>query len=278
MLPLAKSDRVRLLVLQLALLACTPLEPQGDTPSAGGASAIDQVGLPNAPAADWSCLESLAEESALSPTGSNGRRWTYSRQVVDYVTGQPIPNVRVRACQLLDTTCDNPVAEVASAADGWMEVLLTEDFNGYFEFQSATTVPHIVFPTFLSPRSGSNVVPVPLPDPQATVALTASFGIPVDLTLGIVIIYMFNCEGVPAQGLRLSSDREGEPWYTVSGFPTFAAQATSAQGLGGFVNVSPGISVVQVERGDGTPLATPQAVLVRSGWMSTLMWDPSGSP
>jgi hypothetical protein len=73
--------------------------------------------------------------------------------------------------------------------------------------------------------------------------------------------------------------QDASRWYFVGSLPSSMAEATGDTGLGGFINVRPGIAVVRADLpGSPVPIAAPQSVLVRPGWMTGLRIVPPAEP
>jgi hypothetical protein len=105
-------------------------------------------------------------------------------------------------------------------------------------------------------------------NPLGQQALAMQVGVTLEPELGHLLIRVFDCEGAPASGVQLSNDRGGEPFSFVSGLPSTGADVTTADGLGGFINVPPVLVVLQgVEVDDKRVISTP-SVSVRSQWFT----------
>jgi hypothetical protein len=268
-----------------AVSACTPLEPGSDIPMLRAFGSADAGVFPlgaaasaTGAAAAWSCLSSLERQDTLVRPADAERRWVYSTRALSFLTGQVIPGLSVRACREADVNCDQPLTEARVAdADGWVDVPVTEGFTGYFEFTAPTIVPAILVYNELQQNSGSLRNPLAMLEVDAVATLSAALGRPQNASLGLFITTVYDCNGLTAEGIELTHDRGGDPWYLVDGLPSFAARSTAQQGVGGFVNVSPGISAVRMLK-DGKPLGTPQSAFIRAGWSTAVVWDPSGTP
>jgi hypothetical protein len=105
----------------------------------------------------------------------------------------------------------------------------------------------------------------------STLALTGlamQARIPLEPTLGHVLLSVFDCMGAPASDIQLVSDAGGVAFVFVDGLPAPGRDVTSDAGVGGFVNVPTGYALLEGRRAaDGRVLGTTN-VLVRSGWFS----------
>jgi hypothetical protein len=249
------------------VLGCTEFEPGSDTLLDEGDSRL----LPGPPGEDWSCLNSVSDETVAPVFAGNAPRVVYSVQFVDLSSGQVYRNLEVRACGMTDVNCLTPVASgLRVDTEGWVDVPLFEGFTGYLEVTSEETLPYMFYLT-------QPLEPQTTPEFPLGMVSLESIGPLVQLVsgtyaegTGIVALRIFDCQGVPAAGVSLSSDPDGRAFYFAGGLPTSTETATGPDGLGGFVNMSPGATVVQASTRNGSPIRGPQTVVVRSGWMSAL--------
>jgi hypothetical protein len=101
-------------------------------------------------------------------------------------------------------------------------------------------------------------------------ALSAATGRQQELSLGLVHLRVFDCDGASAPGVTFSINQtEAWPWYFVGDYPTSDANETTDLGLGGFINVTPGVALVEAElSGSGLAIAPAESIIVRPGWMT----------
>jgi hypothetical protein len=94
---------------------------------------------------------------------------------------------------------------------------------------------------------------------------------------GLIALRIFDCNGKTAPGVTLSTAEDTAiPWYFVGGFPSGMQTETGPEGLAGFVNVSPGLTIFEASNKDATLLGGVQSVVVRAGWMSSMYVRPPG--
>lgn len=229
---------------------------------------------------DWSCLRPADELGALV-TNPEAPRLIQSLQVVSLTTGAVLPGISVRACAQRDVDCVEPITPtMIPDADGWVDVPLYEGFDGYLEISGDVIVPTTLFYSNpLGMETRSDETPLGLVEKSVLPSLSAATGTAQDENLGLVYLRAFDCGGVEAPGIVFSIDRPGVGWYFIDGLPTVSAEETAASGLGGFMNVPPGVAVVNAAIGaSGTAIAPPKSVVVRRGWMAGLRWVPKVSP
>lgn len=256
-----------LLSLPMAL-ACTDYEPASDSLPE---DTINELGP------EWSCLNRTVEPPTVPTFSGTVPRVVFSIQVVDLSTGQIYPDAQVRACGLADVNCDAPVTDLLSVdAEGWVDVPLFQNFTGFLEITSPETVPYLFYLT--EPLAPTSTIEYPL----AVVSL-ASLGPLVQLVgvdpqpgTGVIAVRVFNCTGDTTSGASLTTQSRGVPWYFVDGLPTGMGSATGAEGIAGYVNVPPGLAVVEVRAPDGTMVAGPQSLVVRANWLSAVYVKPPG--
>lgn len=226
---------------------------------------------------DWTCLGSVAPPPMLLATPS-GERLVQSVRFVDLATGDVATNISVRACAQRDVDCLEPLTGLLPLdADGWVDVPLFEGFDGFLEITGETVIPTLLFYAApLSPGTEVDRTPLGLVQREILPALSGATGTQQDPRSGLVVLRSFDCSGDPAPGVSFDIDKAGFPWYFVGGLPSSTATFTAGEsGLGGFINVAPGIAVVNaVLPGSALPIATPRSVLVRGGWMTAMRFVP----
>lgn len=256
-------------------IACTEFEPGTDEL---GPEMVTQQQFPApGPGRDWSCL-SAAEPPPMLLRDPAGERLVQSLQILNLATGQVIPNVSVRACSQRDVECTTPLTEnIPLDAQGWVDVPLFEGFDGFLEVTGESLMPTVLFYADpLAPGSEVDHTPLALVELALLPALSGATGTPQELTRGLVVLRSFDCRGDAAPGVTFSIDKPGVPWYFVGGLPSSTAVATAPEsGLGGFINVEPGIAVVNAALpGSPLPIAAAKSVLVRPGWMTAMRFLP----
>jgi hypothetical protein len=264
-----------LLALVPSVVACTEFEPGTDELSE--ASAVTLQGSPG-PGREWGCVSQPAAPRDLvtSPVGAD--RLVQSVQILSLVSEQVIPDISVRACSQRDIECTAPLTENLSLdAEGWVDLPLYEGFDGFLEITGETVMSTALF--YADPLTlGTEVdrTALGLVETALLPALSGATGTQQDPEFGLVVLRAFDCQGEPAPGVTFSIDKPGAPWYFVGGLPSSTAVATEAgSGLGGFINVAPGIAVVDAELpGAPAPIARPKSVVVRQGWMTALRFLP----
>lgn len=261
-------------------MGCTDYEPASDTLALTGVPpGFNDDGPAEAsgpPGEDWSCLARPAEQASAPVFSGNAPQVIYSLQMVDLSSGVIYRNLQVRACALTDVSCANPLTDMLGVNEqGRVDVPLFQNFTGYLEITSDELVPQLFYVNApLQPRTQ--------PDFPLAMVSIASLGPllqllgAVEANTGIIAIRTFDCQGVTANGVSLTSNNDqARPWYFVDGLPSSTESETGPEGLAGFINVPPGLNVVRAEGADGTDLG-PQSMVVRPGWMSSMYLRPPG--
>lgn len=271
--PLLSPHRIALAAGCSVLWAsCTPFEPGSDelTAETPSLSAATSTG-----GADWSCLNLPRPEAAV--VSPRAPQLLQSLQVLSSATNLVPPNVSVRACAQRDPECLAPLTPATPIdAEGWVDLTLYEGFDGYLEITADTLVPTMLF--YADPLDADrsvDTVPVGVVENAVLPSLAQAIGTSQSPELGLVYLRAFDCQGVAAPGVTFSIDRAGSAFYFVGGLPSATASETSAFGLGGFVNVGPGVVVVDAELPAlGRSLASAKSLLVRKGWMTGIRFIP----
>ncbi len=246
--------------------ACTPLA-DGSVPLGDDALGLGDGGLvPTSGGEAFQC-----EESAPPQAGNEEpERVTLSIIIVDTTTDSPPPDLQVNACQLIDVSCESPVTPepVAPGQDGSVTLDLPYAFNGFLEMTSEQTVPAMYFvPQAL--EQDTVVPPLGLISPRALEALATGNGVTLDTEgRGLVLLRTYDCEGNAAAGIELESDRAGEVFMFVEGLPIVGAAQTRADGLGGFINVPPGLVRVEGTHAASASPVGSASLVVRGQWMT----------
>ena len=256
------------LVLAPLALGCTEYEPASDSLPEG---TISELGP------EWSCLNRPAEPSSVPTFSGTAPRVVFSIQVVDLSTGQIYPDAQVRACGLSDINCINPVTDMLGVdAEGWVDVPLFQNFTGFLEITSPDLVPYLFYLTEPLAAASTSEYPLAVVSLASLGPLVQLVGVDPQPGTGVIAVRVFNCTGDTTSGASLTTQTRGVPWYFVNGLPTGMGTETGAEGIAGYVNVPPGLTVVEVRAPDGTLVAAPQSLVVRAGWLSAVYVKPPG--
>jgi hypothetical protein len=205
-------------------------------------------------------------------------RIIYSLQMVDLSSGAIYRSIQVRACPLTDVDCTNPLTDYLTVNEqGRVDIPLFQNFTGYLEIRSDEIVPQLFYMTEpLQPQTAPEF-------PLAMVAidnlppLAQLVGLPLQPTMGLIALRVFDCKADTAFGVSLSTEEGGAvPWYFVGGLPSGEQTETGPEGLAGFLNVAPGVAVFEAVNSEGTLLGGLQSMVVRPGWMSSMYLRPPG--
>lgn len=271
--------------------SCTPFEPGTDQLGPDAQLEMDIAAEQPGPAQsatanmaagtgmDWSCLSDEDELGPLVASPLGAPRLVKSLRVLSLATGEILAGVTVRACAQRDIDCAEPLtAAIPTDANGWVDLPLYEGFDGYLEITGDTIVSTALFYADpLESASQADRTPLGLLEKELLPSLSGATGQVQDRNLGLVYLRTFDCQGDAAPGVTFTIDKPAWQWYFVDGLPSSMAEETAADsGLGGFINVPPGIAVVNaVLPGAERPIARPKSVLVRADWMTGLRFIPT---
>ena len=261
---------------ELLLLTCgIHAGCSGFAPGSDVLPAQEMNGLNPASDERWGCLNSNSRTAEAPVFSGAAPRVVLSLQIVDLSTGQIYPDAQVRACGLADITCENPVTERLQVdVRGWVDVPLFQGFTGFFEITSPQIVPYLFYLTEPVPAQSVTEYPMAAISLASLLPLIQLVGETYEEGTGLLAARAFDCSGNTASGVSLSTRNEGVPWYLVDGLPTARASMTAADGLGGYLNVSPGLALIDVKAPNGSSIAGPQSMVVRPGWMSVVYIRP----
>lgn len=257
-----------------SLVACTEFEPGDDV--LGGADNRLLDGEPPE-GEDWRCVTSAsidAVDAALVTAADSTQRITQAIQFLNIGTGTVPPGALVRACGRADVDCAQPLtSDYPLTADGWVNIPLPVGFNGYLEIRAETILSTMLFLGEPLQRPRPSNYPVALVEKAILPGVSGATGTMQNDSTGLLTIRVFDCQDVSASGVSFSQQQAGVEWYYVDGLPSAEASETSSEGLGGFINTPPGVSIITTTGRAAQPLASSKRVAVRAGWMTGLrMW------
>lgn len=231
------------------------------------------------PGFDWSCLEEGGTTSvAPFVVASESERVIYSARIVDFTTRDIARGVSIRACVVTDVNCSQPITSpIFASEDGWFDVPLFRGFDGYLEYGGDNYVPHTLYLT--EPMSASITLDFPLHviDLDSLSSLSGLIGVNINPEAGLISVRSFDCQGVTADGVMLNKSGDGVRWYFADGLPTSAETRTGGDGLGGWVNVPPGLAAVAAVAPTGAAISGEQTLVVRPGGVATAYIWPRGT-
>jgi hypothetical protein len=211
------------------------------------------------------------------PPGATGGIIVYSLQLVDLATDEPHANATVRACGLTDVMCDTPVTPtMMTDSEGWVSLRLTQNFVGFLEIVSERAVPYVFYLPSEGLRRTTSDYPLAMIGLESFQGLLATYQLPLDPTLGGIAFRSFDCQGNPARGVELTSDRSGVPWYFDQGLPNTERRQTDESGLGGFVSSEPGLSILEASLPDGRTIES-MSIIVRPSWIAAGYLRPAAA-
>jgi hypothetical protein len=255
-----RRGRVLATVALAGALGCTELAPGSDTLEQG-------VGMsrPDAGAADprWACLDEPAGGAAslVVPIVE------LTLVVTDVVMRAAPAGLQGRACAKADVLCETPLTDaVGLEDDGALHLLVPQRFDGFVELTSPSTVSTLFFLDRELIRDSTEALTVVTT--VALGALAAQGNVVLDPALGHLLVRTFDCVGAPAAGVRLETQAGGTPFAFVDGLPNIGRDVTTADGVGGFVNVPLGYAVVEGYRVEGDRSLGTANVVVRQGWFT----------
>jgi hypothetical protein len=220
----------------------------------------------------WSCL---ASPPAAAPPPDADVAVTMS--LFDPVTpapgrnGKALPGIVIRGCAKLDVVCANPiVASVTTDAEGNAKLGIPAGFDGYLELTGPSIVPAL---WYFSPLPDAQAAPrsynVGLLSPASFSQIAATVGASIDDTAGHSFNFALDCAqsyGTFGSGVSFtpSATRTGtRSFYLINGLPSTTATTTDGSGVGGFVNLKPGVVTVTADlAGQRTGSVS---VLIRAG-------------
>jgi hypothetical protein len=169
----------------------------------------------------------------------------YSVRVVDFVSGMPRQNLRVKACRNSDLNCEDPVATfVDSKQTGHVQLELPTAFLGFFEVKSDAVDTLLYLTKPIEKNTIDRDITVPTLE---TIDLLASLlEYTWDMDKGLVVLEVLDCSEAPQSGIHFECAAGGDGFYMVNGIPFKSEQMTMYDPMnntaeGGFINVPQGL-------------------------------------
>lgn len=284
-------------------LGCSSLRSESDTcqtPGVGCSSSGVTGPDGGGGGPDWSCL-------GLQPGPIGGPDTvTYQAPVVYAGTQQPVQSLTVCVCYaadlpdsttfmwqgtLLANPCNQPLTcfNAVTAGDAGQAIDVPITFPGgsvlsqtgaqiVLAFLTPVTVPSLATAPGL--LAFNDYVTTNLVGRPALQLNTASYAQSIaalfpdagtlDLTLGVVLVHIYDCAGNPAAGVKATgfstTGPSGIPFTIQPTGPTPLNLLTSSNGEYGFVNVPPGPYHIDAVREDGTKVGSADLNYVRGRW------------
>lgn len=231
--------------------------------------------------AAWACVGDYAWPLPVNETE------VFEDTLVDFVTGKPLGDVTVRACDRRDPECLEPFDEQTSDPSGKVTLTLPmlkktgfgsgeDGFDGFRWLTGPGLRPTYRYANLPAVQGGAGVYAVA--NAATTQALAQATGIVVDPTRAVIVAEIKDCYSIHAAGVRFeadATDAASTPYYLVTGVPNTTQTETTANGIGGWVNVPPGqATIVAREANTGRELAR-SIVSTHAGATTVLVMLPS---
>jgi hypothetical protein len=258
--------------LAAASAACTPFESRTDerTEPLVTTESLDDGG-------NWSCLSEDVPQRTVELVPSDARRVILSLQIIELTTGAIFPDVQVRVCDVSDVNCERPyTGMLPTDENGWVDLPLFENFTGFIEIIGPANLPYLFH--IKDPLPAESIIEYPLGVLAAgsIEPLAQLSGIAVEAGSGVLAARNFDCAGVPARDVSLTTDSAGIIFYFAGGLPTYRTTVTSDDGIGGVFNVPAGLVFFDAIAPTGASISGSQSVVIRPGWVSALFVRPPG--
>ena len=208
---------------------------------------------------------------------------TFTGVFLDAISGQPLPSLGVRACSAADPPCAQPLATTVAGPDGTSTLTFdslakSKFFEGYLEISGMALGAHydVLFYVFPPPTTDTDISRI-LVSIESTKLLASAVNVAVDDSRGHAFFGFKDCRFNTAADVSIAAstaDAETQRFFVVNGSPSTTA-ASSPAGLGGFLDVPPGLTTFTAS---STPLClkySSPALFVRAGWLTEADLLPS---
>lgn len=192
--------------------------------------------------------------------------------VRDSLSLSPVTGIRIVACQKLDLTCAEPIAEATTQMDGNLSIEVPGNFAGYLQQTEASDyAPAMYFLPSTFPDDGV-LQPFPLLGSGAILdALAVALGADLDPGRGHMMLIAEDCFGMAQPGVTFASPQADEntvQFYVRDLLPSTMAKETAEIGNGGYLNFPAGTAHITVEQVATKLMLATVSVVVRPGFIS----------
>jgi hypothetical protein len=215
----------------------------------------------------WRCLDGLPPAAGPEAVAEPARVDIGFR---DLFQAMPLRNLAVRACLAIDSSCTSPVSPSLSSDDEGRAVLdLYRGFDGYLEIQGQGILSSLVFLPIVQQDQSLGTMGL-VPDANLR-TFNTNFNAGIEFEKGHLVVFVRDCDGLPAAGVALETDVTSRRFYMVGGLPEFTTERSSIAGVGGFLNIeTAGARVVgSLTLEDGNAFAVgSRTFAIRQGWVT----------
>jgi hypothetical protein len=219
----------------------------------------------------WACVGRVRYEAPTAPEA------IVRVELVDLIDSRPVAGVRAEVCRKADLDCAAPIGGAVSDDAGRFEVRVptvdqatgVDGFNGYLKVEGEGYMPLLYFSN--PPVMGDQGERVPLVPLSVFGSLVASTGLPaLSPGRGAINFIALDCDDLEVPDVRFDLDQRGDarPYYLVGGVPSGQLTDTDRSGVGGFVDVQPGIHIAHAFRHESGDEIARVSVLVREGFIT----------
>jgi len=228
---------------------------------------------------DWSCLSAENQTDAMRPPpeiAGQQKTANFSVQITNLVTRAIPASLQARACARIDVDCATPILQgLTIAPDGQLHARLFEGFDGYFEITSPDMVPELLFINEPLRGTDTQAYPAFMVPVAAALSLAQTMNVALRDDAGLLAVWVFDCQHMPAPRVELSTDSDGLVFNYVDGLPT--VQTTTVDGVGGVLNVPAGSVVLTGTLQNGRNIGV-ESFLMRPRWLTAGYIQPAPSP
>jgi hypothetical protein len=236
-------------------------------------STKDPIEAGPAPISDspWGCLSNTSEVPEPDPDPPATVKYTVP--LVDWVTDEAPPGLKISICNRIDPTCGDtgggtPWGVINPPPTREVSFDIPTRFEVFMRLEAPDFVPALFYfdGPVTRPQTAGKIQLLKL---SVVIGLIQQLGVMPAMNTGFVSLRSHDCQGNVVGGTKFDINQMGVVPYTLrNGAPTLENLPTDAAGLAGFINVTPGPHV-----SEGTVAATTQPFRtvnydVRANWFS----------
>lgn len=223
----------------------------------------------------WACLGKV---EFPSPKGGVA---PFELQVRDIASNVGLAGASAKLCGRNDSACGSPFSPLTADAEGYLSWTVPDNFDGYAEVSLTGYATSLYYPqiSYIRKAAGGRGPYVSLGKPETLEGLAQINQATRDPTAGDALIYVVDCDGGPAEGVRLETDAllpNTLPFYLVNRVPDGSATETDkVVGAGGYLNLPARLVSFRVYVAATGQTITNVSILVRPGNVTFAVVEPT---
>jgi len=241
-------------------------------------SPIEDAGAADAPTGPWRCVGTVAWEKV-----NLSRTITLVQHFNDFVSGQPLANVGLKACLRADVACANPFSTATTDDAGSAPLRLPYAFDGYWLLlpppNSSPELITMLIHELPPPVKELEDAPPTQPISRSNLTTLASLaGVSMDPERGHMTVSIVDCDGHRVPGISIEADPTDEKtkiFYLENKLPNLTRTFTDSEATVGLSNLQPGVVTITAKIADTGTVVARYAALVQADKLTSFILPPT---